>query len=627
MKHISNETIKKILATLTVVILVAIIGQVVSVISFNQKVHVSKGPDEKSSVHMQLADRKDSTSKWVKRDYDLYGEKVDLNANTIDGTLFNNSSEEITSWKMRINIQNDCFINNAWCGVMEIHQNAGSRREVVQKVDLRNYKLEDIKLKYLYDGDLLIPLSKGDYLIYYPSEKDDEYPITANSELTIGMIMYYLHDIDLSDYRLEYHYHKTFTEGAGFYIILVLTAIWVVLLISMQVAKISFKMAEDEMKIRMSGISYVSDIYDIIYIIDIENDELTPLTADDDSEKKRPIHMGARDQLLNLFAWDTEDSYYDIMQEFADIRTLDERLVKESIACEYYSKSKGWSLVRFFAMDRTPDQPLKKVLFTIQNIQEEKNDTEEKTALALKSDKAKKSKSVFFDVLSDRLEESVKEMMESSAKLNECENMDQIAGISEDICQTGTQLLVITEKLKAASDIYSGTMHAHSLEYSFGEMLKNVFDGAEASAEEKGLDLAKEVSSDIPDDLFGDSARLQQVLQYLITNSIDHTDNGSVTISIFGKRVDKRIHLLFSIKDTGRGIKDADLNRLKNSWARPDQNWNFTKEEPGIGLTLIHEMLSMMGSKLNVISTYGEGSEFYFEIEQDIIEDKPSTSQ
>ena len=70
----------------------------------------------------------------------------------------------------------------------------------MQKLDLRNYQLDDVKLMHLYDGDFLIPLKKGDYIVYYPSKKDDEVPIGAVSELTIGMIFYHFGDIDLSDY-------------------------------------------------------------------------------------------------------------------------------------------------------------------------------------------------------------------------------------------------------------------------------------------------------------------------------------------------------------------------------------------------------------------------------------------
>lgn len=89
----------------------------------------------------------------------------------MDGTLYNNTDDAIASWVATINVQGDCFINNAWTGTVEIHQHVGTDKEKTQTLDLRDYNLADVKLDYLYDGDLLIPLQKGDRIVYYPFEK------------------------------------------------------------------------------------------------------------------------------------------------------------------------------------------------------------------------------------------------------------------------------------------------------------------------------------------------------------------------------------------------------------------------------------------------------------------------
>jgi hypothetical protein len=267
MKEYNQEGTKKILAILTIIILTVLVGHIVSTVSFNQKIHTAKGADDSKQSYMSFANRVDSTSSWLKRDFKLNGKTVDLKANTIDGTFINHAAHDIVSWKMTLQIKGDCFINNAWCGTMEIHQFVGTDKEKVQTLDLRNYKLEDVELEHLYDGDLLIPLKKGDFLIYYPSKKDDELPIAADSELTIGTIFYYLDSVDLSDYEVSYSYHRSYTEGIGFYTLIVLCIIWLGLLIAMVVAKITYHRAVNEMELRTSGISYMSDIYDIIYII------------------------------------------------------------------------------------------------------------------------------------------------------------------------------------------------------------------------------------------------------------------------------------------------------------------------------------------------------------------------
>ena len=623
MRKYNQEGTKKALAVLGIIILVILVGHIVSTTSFNSKVHTAKGADESKSSYMNFADREDSTSSWLKKDFDLYGRTVDLKANTIDGTVFNSSPEAISSWKMTLRIKGDCFINNAWCGTVEIHQFTGTDKEAVQTLDLRDYDLEKVKLEHLFDGDLLIPLQKGDYLVYYPSERDDEVPIGADSELTIGMIFYYLGDLDLSDYEISYSYHKSFFEGIGFFALIALAIIWLGLLTSMLVARVTYRRAVNAMEIRMSGLSYMSDIYDIIYIIDIENDQLTPITADEDSEKNRPENMGARDQLLNLFAVDAAAPYVGMMQEFADIRTLGERLDKHSIACDYLSKTHGWTRIRFLAMDREQGQPLKRALFTIQNIEDEKQFSEESEQRILQSSTESGSKSAFFDIMSDRVRTSVKSMLEDAAAISAEGGSDSVVRHADAISGTGTLLLTLTDRLVDASDIYAGNIKLNQQEYSLRQMITDVCGEAKKEAEEKGLAFAADISPKIPDRLYGDSSRLRDITLFLLANSIRHSKEGSVTLSVFGKQSEDREHLLISIKDTGSGFPEKELKRLTGHWAEPDHSWNFTKEEPGLGLTLIHEMLRLMDSGLEIISEYGSGSEFYFEIDQKIVNEEP----
>ena len=615
MENNNQDGLKKILAVLTLVILVVLVFHIVRTVSFNSKVHTAKGPDDSKASYLDIGKRDDSTSSWVKRDFKLNGKKVDLKANTFDAVFHNNDSEEISSWKLRQNIKGDCFINNAWCGTMEIHQFVGTKDEKVQKIDLRNYKLKDVKLKHLYDGDLLIPLKKGDYVIYYPSKKDDEVPIGPKSELTIGSIFYYVKDIDLSDYKVTYHYHKAFTEGMGAYATAILLLLWLGFFIMMQVARIYYKRAMNDMENRMSGIKYMADIYDIIYQADIEMDELRSLVADEGSEDNRPRNMGARDQLLNLFMYDAEEPYMELMQEFADISTLNERLTKESIACNYLSKTHGGSQIRFFAMDRKEGEPLRKVLFTIQNIHDEKSDLAENEIRVSKSDSEKKAKSVFFDILAERVGTTVDILNDSTAKLAGSDD-EQVRSNAEIISQESESLMQITDKLKNASELYAGTLRLEPEEYSFSQLMQDVCQEAERAIGDKEIEFKTNISGGVPDKLYGDRDHLYQIISYLLTNSADHTESGTITFAVFGNRREDKEHLLISVKDTGRGIREEDLKRLTEHWAEADESWSFSKEEPGMGLTMIHEMLRLMDSGLHIISEYGSGSEFYFEIEQ-----------
>ena len=108
----------------------------------------------------------------------------------------------------------------------------------------------------------------------------------------------------------------------------------------------------------------------------------------------------------------------------------------------------------------------------------------------------------------------------------------------------------------------------------------------------------------------------------LLTNAAKYTDQGSVKLTVYGKEHNGMEHLLISVKDTGIGIREEDQKKLAERFSRFDEKRNHNVEGTGLGLNLVMGILRLMGSQLHVISTYGEGSEFYFEVEQKIISEE-----
>ena len=266
---------------------------------------------------------------------------------------------------------------------------------------------------------------------------------------------------------------------------------------------------------------------------------------------------------------------------------------------------------------------MKKVLFTIRNIQDEKIASEKNEERIAQMGTERKAKILFFDILSDRVRESLKAVSDATAMIRSRSEDPQIISAVDEIDREGKHMVTLTERLTDASEIYSGTISIHEEEYSLRRMLVDFVQDNRSTLEEKGLDFTADISPNIPDRLYGDEIRIRQVMQFLLTNSIRHTESGKIGLSVYGNRSEEKVHLLITISDTGRGIHDKDLKRLLAQWADRDQYWNFTREEPGLGLTLINELLVLMGSGLQINSEYGEGSEFYFEIEQTVIDLAP----
>lgn len=535
MKRSSGEKTKNFLAILAVAIIIAVVGHVVSVISYNDNVHTTHGSDNRKPVSMALDNRADSTSAWLKRDFDMNGKTVDLSGQTFDGVLKNSSGSELSEWMMRIDIKGECYVNNAWCGTVEIHQHTGTPDEKVQTLDLRKYKLEDVKLDHVYDGDLLIPLSTGDYINYYPSAKEGEVPLDNDAELTIGLIFYYLNDIDLSDYDLTYKLQKGYFEGWSFYAILALIILWIAVLFGHIVANLTYRRAWRDMELRKAGVSYMSDIYDMIYMADLVSGELIDIKDSETERGSVPARTdtnGVIECLRNLFIDDVTDDYRKIAMEFMDPETFEKRFDKDSIACQYTSKTKGWCLARLFAMDRGEDGTIRKFIFTIQNINDEKTEM-------------------------DEIE-------------------DSITGADSEL--TG--------------------VHIEIVPYSIKKLIDEVFKDISEEAEIRKTEVTPDISKEVPEKLKGDPDKLRMVISCMLLSAL-RSGAKSITLSLFTKETnDAREHLLISVRDDGGGKDNV-------------------KDFTGIGLNVAGEMLKIMDSELHVIRNAGEGSELYFEIEQE----------
>ena len=140
---------------------------------------------------------------------------------------------------------------------------------------------------------------------------------------------------------------------------------------------------------------------------------------------------------------------------------------------------------------------------------------------------------------------------------------------------------------------------------------------------EKGLTFITEVDGDVPSVLFGDEMRIRQIIMNLLSNACKYTREGQVKLIVNGERKDNFFLLKISVADTGIGIKEEDMNRLFDSFARVDEQANRQIEGTGLGLNISIKLLKMMGSRLEVQSDYGLGSVFSFVVEQKIVNDTP----
>ena len=192
--------------------------------------------DEEKGVFVSASAR---SSTWTKV-FDLNNEGLtdhNYQAYTYDFTVIDNTGDEITDFVFKLIFNREVFLASAWNGALEIHQNvAGS--EIVDTVpDLREFSAADHTLETVtVDGETLVRMAPGDYLVYYPSSSDNakEIPIKPNEGTTPGFILYVAIEDTIEDSTLvlDYQFNRLLTSDPLLLISIAGMAFWLIALVN-----------------------------------------------------------------------------------------------------------------------------------------------------------------------------------------------------------------------------------------------------------------------------------------------------------------------------------------------------------------------------------------------------------
>lgn len=184
-----------------------------------------------------------------------------------------------------------------------------------------------------------------------------------------------------------------------------------------------------------------------------------------------------------------------------------------------------------------------------------------------------------------------------------------------NIQSSGKALLKLINDLLDFSKIEAGKFEISEDTFDLAQMLRDIQVIGNTRIEDKKVRLQMDVDGDIPRLLYADGLRIRQVIINIMNNAIKFTEEGSVTVTVKqARREAEKVQLYLSVKDTGQGIRQEDLNRLFDAFTQVDIKKNEGKEGTGLGLAISRQLVEMMGGELSVTSTYGEGSDFYFSL-------------
>ncbi len=241
----------------------------------------------------------------------------------------------------------------------------------------------------------------------------------------------------------------------------------------------------------------------------------------------------------------------------------------------------------------------------------------------LKADKANKTKSEFLASMSHEIRTPINAVLGMNEMiLRECDS-SSIRYYANNIKNSGNLLLTIINDILDISKIESGRQELVFNDYTLSSLIKDCMLQVADRASAKGLHLALDLDSSLPEMLHGDSMHIRQVLVNLLTNSVKYTERGYITFGVHGTLEGDIAHLVFSVKDTGRGIKEDELGNVFEKFTRADIKNNITIEGTGLGLSLVKNMTQLMGGTVNAKSIFGLGSVFEVKLDQKVLDLSP----
>ena len=292
------------------------------------------------------------------------------------------------------------------------------------------------------------------------------------------------------------------------------------------------------------------------------------------------------------------------------------RTIKYSV--KFFYNRKGTSRIGYYVemVDDTEKQNhLKMVEEYMEQLRKEKE----------RADDANTAKSQFLSTMSHEIrtpmnaivgmtEILLREKLPQNAKeyLNNIKNSgDALLSIINDILDFSK---IESGKLEIIEDIYEPMSMFHDLAIIFLNRIGS-----------KPVELLYDIDPKMPTKLYGDGQRLRQVIINLMNNAIKFTESGYVRLKVSVKpSKEEWVRLYFEVQDSGQGIREEDIGKLFTSFQQVDMKKNRNKEGTGLGLAISKQLIGLMHGTIGVRSVFGQGSTFYFELPQKLVDSKPA---
>ncbi|MBF0281819.1 MAG: response regulator [Zetaproteobacteria bacterium] len=316
---------------------------------------------------------------------------------------------------------------------------------------------------------------------------------------------------------------------------------------------------------------------------------------------------------VELIAWHQED----LPEAFAQMQALIDRTNNENTSILRFTHPNGETrtirAVQHGVWSRGEGKP-PMIEGVVQNITEYEKRERELHQSRQEAESANQTKSEFLANMSHEIRTPMNGIMGmADLAMQSGLNAKQFNYV-EKIYRSAENLLAIINDILDFSKIEAGKMAMEHRPFRLESVMSDLADLCVLKAEDKDIELMFDLRPDVETRLIGDPIRLYQVLINLCNNAIKFTGTGGeVLVRVETKAAfDDRIELLFTVRDSGIGMNEAQVAHLFQPFTQADASTTRQYGGTGLGLTICKKLSQLMQGDVWVESTFGSGSTFYF---------------
>lgn len=248
-----------------------------------------------------------------------------------------------------------------------------------------------------------------------------------------------------------------------------------------------------------------------------------------------------------------------------------------------------------------------------EDITERKKMFEELVEAKEKAEEMNKIKSLFFANMSHELRTPFVGIMGYAELLSESLEDTEQKEMAQGIVNTSKRMMDTLSKLLTLSKLEIHDIKIVKEEFNVRELIDTVHKEYLAAAAKKNLTFDKKVNYDSLI-IESDSSLLKEILNNLVTNAINYTNRGSITISSEKQIINKKEFLRLRVSDTGIGIPKEKQDIIWNEFRQVSEGSTRNYQGTGLGLTIVKKYTEYLGGTIRLESKEGEGSTFFLEL-------------